>query len=174
VNGSTALALVRSRHLYYFKGGSWNYDGMSDWSRIQRQQAFFHAVINKVNGEFPNLFAINDFLHATADDLQVDSGFSSHEMISLGMHFRGIDSGSLATEVLPTYGAVVDGSDVLMAAEPYAQRMISSFLAFGSSVTSGVATTTSAPSVATTTTPESQVVFDNSKDLPEPWNPKPC
>jgi hypothetical protein len=25
-----------------------------------------------------------------------------------------------------------------------------------------------------TTTPESQVVFDNPKDLPEPWNPKPC
>jgi len=43
VSGTTALALVRSRHLYYFKDGSWNYDGMSDWSRIQRQQAFFHA-----------------------------------------------------------------------------------------------------------------------------------
>ena len=173
VNGSTALALVRSRHLYYFKGGSWNYDGMSDWSRIQRQQAFFHAVINKVNGEFPNLLAINDFLRATADDLQVDSGFSSREMISLGLHFRGVDSASLATEVLPTYGAVVDGSDVLMTAQPYAQRMISTFLAFGSSATSGVSTTTSAPGVATTT-PESQVVFDNPKDLPEPWNPKPC
>jgi len=173
VNGTTALALVRSRHLYYFKDGSWNYDGMSDWSRIQRQQAFFHAVINKVNGEFPNLLAINSFLHATADDLQVDSGFSSREMISLGMHFRGIASASLETEVLPTYGATVDGNDVLMAAQPYAQKMISSFLAFGSSST-GTSTTTSAPSVATTTTPENQVVFDNAKNLPEPWNPKPC
>ena len=166
---------MRSRHLYYFKGGSWNYDGMSDWSRIQRQQAFFHAVINKANGEFPNLFAINDFLHATADDLQVDSGFSSHEMISLGMHFRGIASAGLATEVLPTYGTVVDGSDVLMTAQPYAQQMISGFLAFGSSATGGAGTTTtSQPRVATTTTPESQVVFDNPKDLPEAWNPKPC
>jgi hypothetical protein len=60
-----------------------------------------------------------------------------------------------------------------MTAQPYAQQMISSFLAFGSSATSGVSTTTLAPSVATTT-PESQVVFDNPKDLPEPWNPKPC
>ena len=120
VNGSTALALVRSRHLYYFKDGSWNYDGMSDWSRIQRQQAFFHAVINKANGELPNLLAINSFLRATANDLQVDSGFASREMISLGMHFRGTSSASLSTEVLPTYGATVNGSDVLMTAQPYA------------------------------------------------------
>jgi hypothetical protein len=25
-----------------------------------------------------------------------------------------------------------------------------------------------------TTTPGGQVVFDNPRDLPEPWNPKPC
>ncbi len=53
LNGTQALALVRSRHLYYFKDGTWTYDGMSDWSRIQRQQAFFHAVLNKARGEFP-------------------------------------------------------------------------------------------------------------------------
>ncbi len=174
VNGSTALALVRSRHLYYFKDGSWNYDGMSDWSRIQRQQAFFHAVINKANGELPNLLAINSFLRATANDLQVDSGFASREMISLGMHFRGTSSASLSTEVLPTYGATVNGSDVLMTAQPYARQMISSFLAIGSASSAQSATTTSSPSAATTTTPESQVVFDNPKNLPEPWNPTPC
>jgi len=191
VNGTTALALVRSRHLYYFKGGSWKYDGMSDWSRIQRQQAFFHAVLNKANSEFPNLLAINSFLTATADDLQVDSGFGSREMISLGMGFRGVASASLATEVLPTYGTTIDGMDVLIAAQPYARQMISSFLAFGSSTgatatsqpgtsTTHSAKTSSAPTTTTlvltvaTTTPESQVVFDNPKDLPEPWNPKPC
>jgi anionic cell wall polymer biosynthesis LytR-Cps2A-Psr (LCP) family protein len=185
VSGTTALALVRSRHLYYFKDGSWNYDGMSDWSRIQRQQAFFHALINKANGEFPNVLAINSFLQATSHDLQVDAGFSAREIISLGLKFRSVASTSLATEVLPTYGTQIDGNDVLIAAQPYAQTMISSFLAFGSSArkavtrTSGTATTqpataTSAPSVTTTTTPESQVVLDNPKDLPEPWNPKPC
>jgi LCP family protein required for cell wall assembly len=172
VSGTTALALVRSRHLYYFKDG-WNYDGMSDWSRIQRQQAFFHALINKANGEFPNLLAINSFLQATSHDLQVDAGFSARQMISLGLQFRGVASASLATEVLPTYGTQIDGNDVLMAAQPYAQKMISSFLAFGSSPRN-TSTTTSAPGVTTTTTPASEVVLDNPKDLPEPWNPKPC
>jgi LCP family protein required for cell wall assembly len=189
VNGTAALALVRSRHLYYFKDGTWNYDGMSDWSRIQRQQAFFHAVLDKANNEFPNLIAMNNFLQATASDLQVDSGFSTHEMISLGLRFRGVASSNLATEVLPTSGIVIDGNDVLLAAQPYAQKMISSFLAFGSSPSSTKASaTTSGYSGATTgsaygatlsnetatTVPQSQVVFDNPKDLPEPWNPRPC
>ncbi len=112
-------------------------------------------------------------------------------MISLGMGFRGVASASLATEVLPTYGTTIDGMDVLIAAQPYARQMISSFLAIGSSTgatttsqpgtsTTHSAKTSSAPTTTTlaltvaTTTPESQVVFDNPKDLPEPWNPKPC
>jgi LCP family protein required for cell wall assembly len=178
INGTSALALVRSRHLYYFKDGGWQYDGMSDWSRIQRQQAFFHAVINKAAGEFPNLLAMNSFLRATAHDLKVDSGFSAREMISLGWRFRGVSSSSLETEVLPTYGTSVDGSDVLIAAQPYARQMIAKFLAFGSSPTSTGTGTTSAkttqPSVPSSTVPASQVVFDNPHSLPEPWNPKPC
>src|SRR5208283_629593 len=111
--------------------GAWQYDGMSDWSRIQRQQAFFHAVINKAAGEFPNFLAMNSFLRATAQDLRVDSGFTARQMISLGWHFRGIDSSSLETEVLPTYGTSVGGNDVLIAAQPYADQMIAKFLAFG-------------------------------------------
>ena len=49
VNGTTALELVRSRHLYYKNSnGYWEYDGLSDFSRIQRQDAFFRAVLAKV------------------------------------------------------------------------------------------------------------------------------
>ena len=124
VNGTTALALVRSRHLYYFKDGAWQYDGMSDWSRIQRQQAFFHAVVNKADSEFPNLLAIRDFLQATANDLQVDAGFSSREMLSLGLKFRGVASANLATEVLPTTPTTIDGNDVVLEAQPYSNEMI--------------------------------------------------
>lgn len=183
VNGTTALALVRSRHLYYFEDGSWHYDGMSDWSRIRRQQAFFHALLDKAKTAFPNVLAINSFMQATADDVQVDSGFSTHDMISLALHFRGVSSSSLETEVLPTSPLTVDGSDVLLAAQPYAKQMVSSFLSLGA----GTARTTSAvlapqrSPIATelsattpTTVPQSGVVFDNPQDLPEPWNPTPC
>ena len=40
VNGTVALQLV-DRHLYYMdQYGSWQYDGQSDFSRIQRQTPF--------------------------------------------------------------------------------------------------------------------------------------
>ena len=129
---------------------------------------------------------MNSFLQATANDLQVDSGFSSSEMISLGLKFRGIASSNLATEVLPTYSDDGRRQDVLLAAQPYAKQMIASFLAFGSPA----ATTTTSSArprrprrqrsrlqrsrPRRQTTPPSQVIFDNPKDLPEPWNPKPC
>lgn len=195
LGGAMALALVRSRHLYYFKGGTWNYDGMSDWSRIRRQQAFFHAVIHKLNSEFPNIFAINDFVRATVSDLQIDSGFSAGEMISLGLAFRGVGSSALSTEVLPTVPAVVNGADVLYPAQPYAQKVVASFLSFGRAGSSPVSggtstststhsgsgttptsrsTTTTAPASTGVTVPSSQVVFDNAATLPEPWNPTAC
>jgi LCP family protein required for cell wall assembly len=177
VNGKTALALVRSRHLYYWKDGAWSYDGMSDWSRIQRQQAFFHAVVNKLNGEFPNLLALNNFMQATSRDLEVDSGFSARNMISLAMQFRGVSSSNLATEVLPTYSSQIGGNDVLIAAQPYARQMISAFLSIGSTPhASGASSprTTIAVAGLASSAPPGQVVFDNPKDLPEPWNPKPC
>ena len=41
VNGTVALQLVRSRHMYYMNSdGNWEYDGLSDFSRIQRQDQF--------------------------------------------------------------------------------------------------------------------------------------
>ena len=55
-------------------------------------------------------------------------------MISLGMGFRGVASTNLVTEVLPTYGTTIDGTDVLLAAQPYARQMIATFLAFGNLV----------------------------------------
>ena len=62
---STALQLVRSRHLYYMNSnGYWEDDGLSDFSRIQRQDAFFRAVLAKVNASITDPFAINSFIGA--------------------------------------------------------------------------------------------------------------
>jgi len=64
VTGGQALALVRSRDLYYYSHGQWHYDGNGDFSRIRRQQAFFHAVIRRANSEITNPIAISNFLGA--------------------------------------------------------------------------------------------------------------
>ncbi len=187
INGAQALALVRSRHLYYYANRTWNYDGMSDWSRIRRQQAFFHGLLNRVHSAFPDVLELNSFLGAAVSDLTVDSSFSSSEMISLGYRYRSLGESGLTTTVLPTYSKLIDGQDALLPAEPEASRAIGSFLAAGASpgqgasagAGSGSGAGSGATSTATTPTtsspvPPSGVVTDTPQSLPEPWNPVTC
>lgn len=186
VAGDQALGLVRSRHLYYYdaKQKQWLYDGMSDWSRIRRQQAFFHSLLDRVHNVFPNIFSLNAFLDAAVGDLTLDSSMSSGEMISLGLHYRSLGTSSLQTVVLPTSPKVINGQDALVVPEPLASRTIAQFLAAGtapqsSSTSSGSGKSGSGSSGATTTTAPSGtappgVVTDTPQTLPEPWNPTPC
>jgi LCP family protein required for cell wall assembly len=177
IDGAQALSLVRSRHLYYYADHKWNYDNYSDWSRIRRQQAFFHAVLDRLHGVFPDVFKLNSFLGATVSDLVVDSAFNSGALLSLGLHYHSLSESDLVTSVLPTYSVVEDGQDALLPAEPDATRTISHFLALGLSKGTtkpagkshgGGVTTTSSP------VPPSQVITDTPSSLPEPWNPVPC
>jgi LCP family protein required for cell wall assembly len=175
LNGAQALALVRSRHLYYYKNKVWNYDGDSDWSRIRRQQAFFHALLNKVHGVFPDIFTLNSFLGATVSDLTIDSSLGSGELISLGLKYHSLSESGLVTSVLPTYAQTIDQQDALLAAEPAASRTIARFLSFGLPKTATARKSGSkSSSTTTTTTPPSLVVTDTPQSLPEPWNPVPC
>lgn len=179
VTGGQALALVRSRDLYYYSHGQWHYDGNGDFSRIRRQQAFFHAVIRRANSEITNPIAISNFLGAATHDLVVDKSFSSSEIRNLGLGFRGVAAGSLLTEVMPTREAVYNGSDILLPDPKLDTRMVAKFLAFGSprqkksskATSSTTAPTTTSLAVTGTT---SVPVIDNAKNYPEPWNPTAC
>jgi len=133
VNGTTALQLVRSRHLYYKdSNGYWEYDGLSDFSRIQRQDAFFRAVLAKVNASITNPLAINAFIGASVGNLTIDDTLSQSDLFHIAEDFRGLPSSHLVTETLPTIGYTTDGgASVLKQAEPYAQNMIDSFNAIG-------------------------------------------
>jgi LCP family protein required for cell wall assembly len=180
VNGTQALALVRSRHLYYYAHGTWNYDGMSDWSRIRRQQAFFHALLLRLHGVIPDVFRLNSFLGASVSDLAVDSSFSSSEMMSLGMKYHSLSTGGLASDVLPTSPEVVSGQDILVAPQPATQQAVAEFLAAGTTTAAlpgSVSTGSSGPLTAVLTasmSPLSGIVYDTPQALPEPWNPTPC
>jgi LCP family protein required for cell wall assembly len=155
LNGAQALSLVRSRDEYYQStSGVWEYDGMGDWSRIRRQDAFFHAVIAKADNDFTNPLALNSFIGASVHDVVIDNTLGEGELLSLANEFRGLSQKQLNTEVLPTTAAVVNGNDVLYPAQPFDQQMIAKFLAFGTtpaktstSSSSGGATTTTVPSI---------------------------
>ena len=144
VNGVTALQLVRSRHLFYLNSnGYWESDGQSDFSRIQRQDAFFRAVLAKANASDSNPFAINGFISAASSNLTIDNTLTQSDLLHIANEFKGLASSHLVTETLPTTEFVTDGgADVLMAAQPYADQMISAFNQLGLPPVAPTTTTT--------------------------------
>ena len=158
VSGTTALELVRSRHLYYKNSeGEWVYDGQSDFSRIQRQDAFFRAVLAKLNATGLDPLTINSFLGAAVSNLTIDDTLTKSDLFNLAEDFKGLSSSHLVTETLPTTSFVTDGgADVLQEAQPYAQNMINAFNAIGTTppptTTTTVAKGKSKGGTTTTTT----------------------
>ncbi len=154
VNGTTALELVRSRHMYYKNAnGYWEYDGLSDFSRIQRQDAFFRAVLAKINDSITNPLAINSFIGAAVGNLTIDDTLGQGDLLHIADVFRGLPSSNLVTETLPTVSYTSSGgAAALKVAEPYAQNVISAFNQIGTSTTTTTTTTTPAKGARTTTT----------------------
>lgn len=154
VNGTTALELVRSRHLYYKNGnGYWEYDGLSDFSRIQRQDAFFRAVLAKVNSSITNPLAINSFIGAAVGNVTIDDTLTQGDLLHIADVFRGLPASNLVTETLPTVAYTTSGgADALTVAQPYAQNVINAFNAIGSTPPTTTTTTTPKGRKATTTT----------------------
>ena len=132
VNGATSLELVRARHLYYEATGEWQYDGLSDFSRIQRQDAFFRALLDKLDSVKFDPFTINSFIGAAVHDLTIDTTLSEGDLISMANEFHGLPQANLHTETLPTYGfTTTGGADVLGEAEPQAAQTIAAFKQVG-------------------------------------------
>ena len=129
VNGTVALQLVRSRHLYYLNSdGYWTYDGNSDFSRIQRQDAFFRAVLAQANNSITSPLTINAFIGSAVGHLTIDDSLSESALVHIAFDFKGLPSSHLVTETLPTIGfTTAGGADVLQEAQPYAQQMIDAF-----------------------------------------------
>jgi LCP family protein required for cell wall assembly len=154
VNGTTALQLVRSRHLYYKNAnGYWEYDGLSDFSRIQRQDAFFRAVLARVNASITSPLTINSFIGAAVGNLTIDDTLSQGDLLHIANVFRGLPKKHLVTETLPTTAYVSSGgADVLKEAQPYAQNVINAFNRIG--------TTPPAPTTTTTAPTEAHSLVD--------------
>jgi LCP family protein required for cell wall assembly len=151
VNGTVALQVVRSRHLYYMNStGYWEGDGLSDFSRIQRQDAFFRAVLAKLHQSSFDPFTINSFIGAAVGNLTIDDTLSKGDLLHIAQDFRSLPASHLITETLPTIGLVTGGgADVLKEAQPYAQNMIDAFNQIG--VTP--APTTTLPRASATASP---------------------
>ena len=142
VTGFQALALVRSRHYYWQHSGNvpwphggnlwalntlnrtgWWSDGSSDFGRIERQNAFLRALVNKLKGQ-TSVFKLNSVLSALPQGLAIDAKMSLSWLVRLGLRFKGIGANSIATYTMPVHGKIIGGADMEVVTQPKAQQLL--------------------------------------------------
>jgi LCP family protein required for cell wall assembly len=159
IQGAQALAVTRSRHMYYNVKGlrywprnatgvalansavidqevynyGWDYDGTSDFGRIIRQDAFLRAMVDQAKKLY-NPLTINSFLSKLPQGITLDSNFSFRELIGLAVRFHSINANAIKTYTLPTIAATnATLGDVLFVNQPTAQKLLVEI--FGSELT---------------------------------------
>ena len=133
IQGFQALAFVRSRHYQYRTAdGVWHYDGLSDWSRIQRQDDFVKALMQAGERAY-NPLSIVSVLNAIPDGLVLDSKMTESQLEGLAWHFRHFNAADLKPYTVPDYPYQLTGfGDVLTVEQPQTQQMLVSI--FGTSL----------------------------------------
>jgi LCP family protein required for cell wall assembly len=188
LNGFQALAVARARHYEYYANGYWQYDGTSDFGRIQRQDVFLRALIASAKSKVDPL-TVNAFIGSVHEGVTIDDGFGFNQLIGLALDYHSFDPANLQAQTLPTVATNGFGNlgDVLTIDQPAAQQMLVNI--FGSdlinptnpppgangypvpppTVTPTTAPPTTAPSRSTATTAPA-----TTTTTAPPFNPTPC
>ncbi len=125
LDGFQALAVARSRHFYYRQGGVWQYDGTSDFGRIDRQNQFLRALVASVKRNEFNFSQLASFATDLPKGIQIDNTFGYNQLLGLAWRFHSFNPTQLAAYTLPTVGSVSSAlGDVLYVDEPAAQQLL--------------------------------------------------
>jgi LCP family protein required for cell wall assembly len=88
LDGTQALAYVRSRHFEELKDGVWVEDPLSDLGRVARQRAFLASLLTEVTGT-KNPLQISSITDAMSVGLKLDDAMNFLDAIKLAWQFRG-------------------------------------------------------------------------------------
>ncbi|HEY1445817.1 MAG TPA: LCP family protein [Acidimicrobiales bacterium] len=99
LNGTSALEVVRARHLQYKPPGVtttdpyyWPKENESDLARIRRNHEFLRVLASAVKAKgLGNPLTDNALVSGVVGDLTVDSGFSATDMISLVLTYHNVN-----------------------------------------------------------------------------------
>lgn len=131
LDGTQALAYVRSRFYTEIIDGRQVPEGTGDIGRVVRQQAFLSAVMGAVGSE-RNPFTLMRIANVLSDGMRIDSDLSFFEALNLLRRMRGLDP---APNSLPTTGFRTSaGADVLRLVEGEAAPILADFGSTGSSI----------------------------------------
>jgi LCP family protein required for cell wall assembly len=133
LNGATALAVVRARHLQYFANGRWNDDPQSDLARIRRDHTFLRIFVNTAKAQVTNPFRLNNLVTGLLNQVTVDRGLGIGTMLSLFRHYKHLNPDTVPETTLPItvvssyHRAGVNYGDVDMPVEPLDHQVINTW-----------------------------------------------
>ena len=162
LNGTQALQVVRARHLQY-KGPTvttnyapdWPMEAQSDLARIRRDHEFLRVLASAVQKQgLGDPLTDQRLVSNVVGQLQVDSGFSAGQMISLVLGFHSVNVGQAPQVTLPVavgqFGSYYykggDYGDIEFPSQPLDSQVIDQFLGLSSSVDTFNGGTLPAPS----------------------------
>jgi LCP family protein required for cell wall assembly len=101
LNGTEALAFVRSRYYQYYDKGAWHAEGTGDIGRIERQHEFVRALASKAIHSAHDPFTGARVLDRAVKTLAVDTTFTSSVMLRIGIKLRSFHPASVPSFTLP-------------------------------------------------------------------------
>ena len=127
LDGTQALAYVRSRYYQSLQNGEWRYDPTSDLGRIKRQQYFLRTLAHQaVDKMVHSPLEINSLADKLTSNLTKDKELDWAALRALAYAFH--QKGGIETVTLPTHPFVIDGQDALAldeaAARPILDRLL--------------------------------------------------
>jgi len=123
LDGTEALAWVRSRYYQYYEAGKWRSDPTADLGRIGRQQEFLRTLMAQaVQKGALNPLKANRLADAAMANLTVDSTLDVKDALRLVEAFRPVGASGIEMTALPTKP---DGAHLLVApaAQPILARL---------------------------------------------------
>jgi len=116
MEGAEALSFVRARHV---QG-----DLIPDFSRIERQQIFFRAMLSKmISAE--SLFHISDLFHAIKHNVTIDQQLNVYTLQDLMNRLDSLGQSGVDFRAVPAVPFTLNGIDYVRALEPETSELFS-------------------------------------------------
>jgi LCP family protein required for cell wall assembly len=119
LNGTQALAYVRSRHLQTLVNGRWVTDQTGDFGRIKRQQDFvIRAVREALTKDLLNPARANRLAQVAVKNAKISQSLDLRDILELGKSFHTLDPSVIQQSTLPVQPFIGGGGAYYLRIDP--------------------------------------------------------
>ena len=176
LNGTDALAFVRSRYYQYFDKGAWHPEGTGDIGRIERQHEFVRALAAKAIQAAHNPFTGAHVLGRAVKTIAIDQTFSSSVMLRMAIKLRTLRPADVPSFTLPYRAVNGYGSfgDVLLPEPGQDAQVIAAWQQYGAPGGSQTTTASTAPPTTKRGATTARTPPTTTTTARPAWDPTAC